>query len=37
MLRRYWRAWSEQPPPGPLQGLFEALAYGQQLFLYGTC
>lgn len=36
MLRRYWRAWSEQPPPGPLQGLFEAVAHGQPLFLYCT-
>ncbi|MBO0780089.1 MAG: hypothetical protein J2P37_14795 [Ktedonobacteraceae bacterium] len=34
LLRRYWRAWSEQPPPGPLQGLVEALAHGQHLFLY---
>ncbi len=37
MLRRYWRAWSEQPPPGPLQGLLDSLAHGQPLFLYCTC
>ena len=36
MLRRYWRAWSEQPPPGPLQGLLEALEHGQALYLYCT-
>src|SRR6266704_6451573 len=36
MLRRYWRAWSEQPPPLLLQCLLEQLGRGQQLFLYGT-
>ena len=36
MLRRYWRAWSEQPPPGPLQGLLDSLGHGHQLFLYCT-
>ena len=36
MLRRYWRAWSEQPPPPLLQGLLEQLGRGQRLFLYGT-
>ena len=36
MLRRYWRAWSEQPPPPLLQCLLEQLGRGQRLFLYGT-
>jgi hypothetical protein len=36
MLRRYWRAWSDRPPPLSLQCLLEQLGRGQQLFLYGT-
>ena len=36
MLRRYWRAWSEQPPPGPLQCLLDHLGQGQQIFLYSS-
>ena len=36
MLRRYWRAWSEQPPPPLLQRLLDQLGRGQGLFLYGT-
>lgn len=36
-LRRYWQAWSEQSPPGPLQRLCDALEHGQPLFLYRTC
>jgi len=36
MLRRYWRAWSEQPPPAFLQCMLEAVQHGQPLFLYGT-
>lgn len=36
MLRRYWRGWSDRPPPPPLQDLFEQLEHGQQLFLYGA-
>lgn len=36
MLRRYWRAWSEQPPPPLLQSLLEQLGRGQRLFLYST-
>jgi hypothetical protein len=36
MLRRYWRAWSELPPPPLLQCLFEQLGCGQRLFLYDT-
>ena len=37
MLRRYWQAWSEQPPPDALQRLLDALEHGQPLFLYCTC
>jgi hypothetical protein len=36
MLRRFWRAWSEQPPPPLLQRLLDQLGQGQGLFLYGT-
>jgi hypothetical protein len=36
MLRRYWRAWSAQPPPPLLQRLLDQLGRGQGLFLYGT-
>ncbi len=36
MLRRFWRAWSEQPPPPLLQRLLDQLGRGQALFLYGT-
>jgi hypothetical protein len=36
MLRRYWRAWSEQPLPPLLQRLLDQLGQGQGLFLYGT-
>lgn len=36
MLRRFWRAWSEQPPPPLLQCLLDQLERGQGLFLYGT-
>jgi len=36
MLRRFWRAWSEQPPPPLLQHLLDQLGRGQGLFLYGT-
>ena len=36
VLRRYWRVWSEQPPPGPLQGLLDSLGHGQHPFLYCT-
>src|SRR5438046_10505732 len=36
MLRRYWRAWSEQPLPPLLQRLLDQLGRGQGLFLYST-
>ncbi len=36
MLRRFWRAWSEQPPPPLLQRLLDQLGRGHALFLYGT-
>jgi hypothetical protein len=36
MLRRYWRAWSERPPPPLLQCLLDQLGRGQQIFLYST-
>lgn len=36
MLRRYWRAWSEHPPPDPLQGILDAVAHGQPLSLSCT-
>lgn len=36
MLWRFWRAWSEQPPPSLLQCLLDQLGRGQGLFLYGT-
>jgi hypothetical protein len=36
MLRRDFRAWSEQPPPLLLQCLLDQLGRGHQLFLYGT-
>lgn len=36
MLKRYWRAWSEQSPPPLLQCLLDLLARGQPIFLYRT-
>jgi hypothetical protein len=33
LLQRYWRAWSAQPPPFPLQQLLDALCLGMPLFL----
>jgi hypothetical protein len=34
MLWRYWRAWSEQPPPPPLRALLEWLWRGRGIDLY---
>src|SRR6266700_579463 len=36
MLQRYWRAWSAQPPPLPLQQFLDALCLGMPLFLYNS-
>lgn len=36
LLRRFWRAWSPQPPPLPLQQLLEHLWRGSPLYLYAT-
>ena len=30
-LRRWWQAWSADPPPPPLQALLDALAQGYPL------
>ncbi len=34
MLRRYWRAWSQRPPPPELQALFSWVQRGVPLYLY---
>jgi hypothetical protein len=34
MLRRYWRGWSDRPPPAPLQALLDWLQAGHEVFLY---
>jgi hypothetical protein len=34
LLRRFWRAWSQAPPPLPLQHLLDWLWQGNRLFLY---
>nr|WP_201367002.1 hypothetical protein [Dictyobacter formicarum] len=36
LLQRFWLAWSLQPPPLPLQQLFEHLWRGSPLYLYAT-
>jgi hypothetical protein len=36
LLQRFWLAWSPQPPPLPLQQLFEHLWRGSPLYLYAT-
>lgn len=33
MLGRYWRAWSQQPPPPELQALFSWVEHGFPLYL----
>jgi DDE superfamily endonuclease len=37
ILWRCWRAWSEAPPPPPLQALLDAVAMGRPLNLYLRC
>src|SRR4028119_1624396 len=34
MLRRYWRAWSQLPPPPDLQALLASLQHGFPIYLY---
>jgi DDE superfamily endonuclease len=36
-LGRCWRAWSEAPPPPPLQALLDAVGMGRPLNLYLRC
>jgi hypothetical protein len=36
-LGRCWRAWSDAPPPPPLQALLDAVAMGRPLNLYLRC
>jgi hypothetical protein len=34
LLRGFWRAWSQAPPPLPLQHLLDWVCQGNRLFLY---
>ena len=36
MLWRYWRGWSVEPPPPPLQALLDWLAQGRPIALYDS-
>jgi hypothetical protein len=36
LLRRFWQAWSRQPPPLPLQQCLDRLSHGCPLYLYAT-
>ena len=36
MLWRYWRGWSNRPPPPQLQALLDWVQQGQELYLYGS-
>lgn len=34
MLKRYWQAWSREPPPRQLQQLLDWLFEGKPIYLY---
>ncbi len=34
LLQRWWKAWSDKPPPDELQQLLNALAQGHAINLY---
>jgi len=36
LLCRYWRAWSQEPPPKPLQALLDWFWQGRPIYLYST-
>jgi len=36
MLARYWRGWSAQPPPSPLQALLDWVGQGRPILLYDS-